>query len=289
MNDLEFADANIISLKNHPQFNEDWLQAKIADNPQILGLGELELIERERRHKSGRLDILLADFQSYKRFEIEIMLGQTDESHIIRCIEYWDIERRRYPQYDHCAVLVAEDITSRFLNVLALFNGQIPMIIIQLNALQVDNKIILNFVKVMDKFALRKDDEVEVKITETNRDYWDRRATKKTVSVVDKLLPIINNKVASTQKLNFNKYYIGLTDGLKSRNFIYFKPKKQFTHVFFEIDNINEWIEKLDDRGISSTTQNKHLQVTLTPSQMTKHEELINELIDEAVERYNGD
>ena len=30
--------------------------------------------------------------------------------------EYWDIERRRYPQYDHCAVLIAEDITSRFLN-----------------------------------------------------------------------------------------------------------------------------------------------------------------------------
>jgi hypothetical protein len=33
------------------------------------------------------------------------MLGATDESHIIRCIEYWDIERRRYPAYEHCAVL----------------------------------------------------------------------------------------------------------------------------------------------------------------------------------------
>ena len=48
------------------------------------------------------------------------------ESHIIRTIEYWDIERKRYPQYEHCAVLVAEDITSRFLNVISLFNGTIP-------------------------------------------------------------------------------------------------------------------------------------------------------------------
>ena len=30
-----------------------------------------------------------------------------DESHIIRTIEYWDIERRRYPQYEHVAVIVA--------------------------------------------------------------------------------------------------------------------------------------------------------------------------------------
>ena len=130
MSKLEFTIAENISLKNS-EFNEDWLQARIAENPKILGLGELDLIERERKHKSGRLDILLADTQNDKRYEVEIMLGQLDESHIIRCIEYWDIEKKRYPHYEHCAVIVAEDITSRFLNVLSLFNGQIPLIAIQ--------------------------------------------------------------------------------------------------------------------------------------------------------------
>ncbi len=33
--------------------------------------------------------------------------------------------------YDHTAVIVAEDITSRFLNVISLFNGTIPIIAIQ--------------------------------------------------------------------------------------------------------------------------------------------------------------
>ena len=70
-------------------------------------------------------DLLLQDADSNRRYEVEVQLGATDESHIIRTIEYWDIERRRYPQYEHTAVIVAEDITSRFLNIISLFNGMI--------------------------------------------------------------------------------------------------------------------------------------------------------------------
>ena len=57
MAQLEFTIAEKISLKNSV-YNEDWLQARIAENPHILGLGDLDLIERERKHKHGRLDIL---------------------------------------------------------------------------------------------------------------------------------------------------------------------------------------------------------------------------------------
>ncbi len=40
--------------------------------------------------KAGRLDLLLQD-ANQRRYEVEIQLGATDESHIIRTIEYWDI------------------------------------------------------------------------------------------------------------------------------------------------------------------------------------------------------
>lgn len=59
-------------------------------------------------------------------------MGATDEAHIIRTIEYWDLERTRFPQYEHVAVLVAEDVTSRFLNVVALFNKAIPIVAVQM-------------------------------------------------------------------------------------------------------------------------------------------------------------
>jgi hypothetical protein len=123
-------------LKIHPQFNEKWVQDRIAEDPLILGVGERILKDQERNQPgAGRLDLLFQDPDSNLRYETEIQLGKTDESHIFRTIEYWDLERKRYPQYDHVAVLIAEDITSRFLNIISLLNGFIPLVAIQLNAI----------------------------------------------------------------------------------------------------------------------------------------------------------
>ena len=44
------------------------------------------------------MDLLLQEADGSDRYEVEIQLGATDESHIIRTIEYWDIERKRYQQ-----------------------------------------------------------------------------------------------------------------------------------------------------------------------------------------------
>ncbi len=82
--------------------DEKWLQDQIAADPSILGLGDLDLKDRERSQpRAGRLDLLLQDPETNRRYEVEIQLGKTDESHIIRTIEYWDIEKQRYPHLDH--------------------------------------------------------------------------------------------------------------------------------------------------------------------------------------------
>jgi hypothetical protein len=151
-----------LSLKLHPELDEKWVQQLIATDPSVLGLGELVLRDKERAQpRAGRLDLLLQDPDTKRRYEVEVQLGPTDEAHIIRTIEYWDIEKKRYPQYDHCAVLVAEDITSRFLNVIALFNGTIPLIALQLQALKIGEHITLIFTKVMDELSRGVVDEDE--------------------------------------------------------------------------------------------------------------------------------
>jgi len=156
---------------------------------QILGLGDVIVKDKERiQPRAGRLDILLQDAETNLRYEVEIQLGSTDESHIIRTIEYWDIERKRYPQYDHVAVIVAEDITSRFLNVISLFNGMIPIIAIQMNALKLSNNIGLSFTTVVNQLSyglIEEDEEVE---EATDRAYWENRGSKKTVTMADQLL-----------------------------------------------------------------------------------------------------
>jgi hypothetical protein len=151
---VEFERAERLSMKAHPDLNEKWVQELIASEPSIIGLGDLELRQKERiQPRAGRLDLLLQDSDTKRRYEVELQLGATDEAHIIRTIEYGDIERKRYPQYDHCAVLIAEDITSRFLNVISLFNGTIPLIAIQMQALRVAGKLTLVFTRVIDELS----------------------------------------------------------------------------------------------------------------------------------------
>lgn len=134
----------------------------IGKDPSLLGLGDLVLKERKRlQPRSGCLELLLQDAEANKRYEVEVQLGKTDEAHIIRTIEYWDIERKRYPQYDHTAVIVAENITSRFLNMISLFNGFIPIVAIKLSALRLGASISLVFTKVIDKMRLGLVEEVE--------------------------------------------------------------------------------------------------------------------------------
>src|SRR6266568_1606917 len=67
---------------------ESWLESHIESDPTILRLGDVAIIERQRRQeKAGRLDLLLEDESGDKRYEVELMLGSTDESHLIRTFE----------------------------------------------------------------------------------------------------------------------------------------------------------------------------------------------------------
>src|SRR5439155_26797030 len=139
----------------------------IEKKPAILGLGDITVRDRERRQPhAGRLDLLLQDPDDH-RYELELQLGPTDESHIIRTIEYWDIERKRYPQYEHTAVIVAEDLTARVLNVIGLFNGTIALIAIKMAAYRVDDdKVLLTLTTVLeeiDRGLVEEDEEIKLR------------------------------------------------------------------------------------------------------------------------------
>lgn len=148
---LKYVKPERVQLASHPELNERWVHDRIKDDPSILGLGDLSFLYSEIRHPgAGRLDLLLGD-KDIGRYEVEVQLGATDESHTIRTIEYWDKERKRYPEHEHTAVIVAEKITGRFLNVISLFNGHIPLVAIQMQAFQIGEQISLIFTTVLDK------------------------------------------------------------------------------------------------------------------------------------------
>jgi hypothetical protein len=57
---MELVNFKKIPLKNHPEITEKFIQEKIATEPEILGLGDLILKDKERiQPGAGRLDLLL--------------------------------------------------------------------------------------------------------------------------------------------------------------------------------------------------------------------------------------
>lgn len=275
-----------IFLSKHPVIKEAWLQNQIANDPSILGLGELVLKDKERiQPRAGRLDLLLQDSDN-RRYEVEIQLGKTDEAHIIRTIEYWDIERKRYPQYDHCAVIVAEDITSRFLNVISLFNGHIPLIAIQLNAYKFPDKegVALVFTKILDELPLGLIDEDEEIQEVTDREYWLKRGSKETVKMADRLLEIIKEFVPDIE-FKYNKFYIGLAIGGQPNNFTIFTPRKKNLNIEIRLPHSEELQQRIDDSGIDDMGYLKKwgkFQFRLAKTDINTHKELLKELMKAA-------
>jgi hypothetical protein len=57
---MNFTKFETVSIKNHPELDEKWVQARIAEDPSILGLGDVILKDKERpQPRAGRLDLLL--------------------------------------------------------------------------------------------------------------------------------------------------------------------------------------------------------------------------------------
>lgn len=290
MNKINLIKPEKIDLLNHPDFNEKWVEDIIADDPSILGLGDLILKERQRTQpRAGRLDLLLQDADEERRYEVEVQLGKTDESHIIRTIEYWDNERKRYPNYEHTAVIIAEDITSRFLNVISLFNNSIPLIAIKMEAYHDGDKHWLTFTKVLDLMQRELEDEEEQEATDRN--YWERRATPTTVAMADQMLGLLT-KFAPGYELKYTKFYIGLSKDGKSDNFVSFKPQKRVLYFVIrknQSEEVDQLIKKAELDLAKYEPHQERYYIRLEKSDITKNEETLIQLMKLAYGRRHGE
>lgn len=255
---LELKKATPVSLRSLG-LDERWLQDRIDDDPSLLGLGDLDVIRRERKQGSGgRIDFLMHDPEDDIRFEIEIMLGALDETHIIRTIEYWDLERQRYPTHEHRAVIVAEEITSRFFNVIRLLNQAVPIIALQLNALRFGDTIFLQFTKVLDVYE--SVDEVEESGGEqADQHYWEKRANPASLEAANGIISMLPSQNGSP-RVTYNRGHIAV--GTVGRNFCWLHPRKSLhCHVELKLatERRDESLRKLEEAGVAATPYKKDL------------------------------
>lgn len=267
-------------------YDEFWLQDQIVANPVCLGLGELEVITRERQQTSGgRLDILLKDPEDDAMYEVEVMLGETDETHIIRTIEYWDNEKRKWPQRQHFAVLVAESITRRFFNVIQVISHAIPMIAIQANIVEANGQKMLTFAKILDIY---EEPEEGSGISEVHDEtYWREKAAW-TMDTARTLLDIVR-PVYGEASLNYVKNYIGIM--VNGNNYFWFHKRsgnKSLLSFWLTENLISSATELLDEKGIPYTVRkNESIRITTDKETISNNSEMfvkIAQLVKQAWE-----
>ena len=285
---LQLNHAELLSLKRHPQFSEKWLQDCICKNPSILGLGDVDVVAVEKSlPRAGRLDVLLHDEQLSRRYEVELMLGKTDPNHIIRCIEYWDVERRRYPAYDHVAVLVAEDITSRFLNVMALLAGSIPLIAIRLSALRVNDQIVLHFTHVLDQMELRSDDAYELgertpaNESGTDRMWWEAKVGSVILGICDEIHRMTEEISRQSHRVLYRKRVIAFLSEEDGSRAVWCAPMKTKVALGVYVADPASWCSRLENLGISVSVKrrNRAVKLSMSPEQFSESKAELKALI----------
>jgi hypothetical protein len=242
-----FIKAEEVSIRDHFG-KETYVQELLVSDPALLGLGNLVVIGKERKQSSsGRLDILLGSLDEKRWYEVEVQLGPTDETHIIKTIEYWDIERRQRPKISHTAVIVAEQITQRFFNVIALFNQHIPIIAIQMTALNVGGNHTIHFTKILDH-SISAEAPEEIDYKPTDQAYWVKQASEASMKIADEILQFAKEK-NPTAAFKYNQGYIRINLNGQLSHFVILRPRKKTVRVSFAIAKTASTDQEIIDQG----------------------------------------
>ncbi|MBX9646421.1 MAG: hypothetical protein K2X57_05120 [Xanthobacteraceae bacterium] len=155
----------------------------------------------------------------------------------------------------HRAVIVAENITSRFFNVLRLLNRSVPVIAVQLSAFKLDDSsIVLHAVTVLDVVEETIEEGAPEQAEETDRAYWEKRRDPASLSVMDKIVAALKNAEIQP-RLAYNKHHIAL--GSTGNNYCWFHPRKTpgYCHVEFKLtpDARDQALATMQAKGIDTT------------------------------------
>lgn len=258
--------------------NEYWLQDIIYEDPKILGLGDLVAVNKEKKQSSGgRLDILLKEPTENLMYEVEVMLGETDPSHIIRSIEYWDNEKRKYPQRQHFCVLIAESFDRRYFNVIQLMSLNIPMIAIQADLLEVNGERILNFSKIIDIYIEPEENDEDLK--QVNESTWNKDAPW-TNSTAKELFNSLKEK-QDRINLRYTQSYISII--IDGRNAYWLcKRMKPTSALFFSVkddEKVEAIKQKLEAKDIGYTyNRYKEFMLNVDLKSLKNNLDLLNEV-----------
>ncbi len=159
-----------------------------------------------------------------------------------------------------------------------------------MTAYEINGEVYLTFVKVLDEITYGFVDEDEPVAEPADRDYWEKKSSKKSLSIVDKVLDIIK-PIEPSIIPKYNRHYIGLSLSGSPFNFVNFRPQKGSLVMKFKLSKMNEYDEMLEEAGFETLpyeTVWKQYRVRIEPDISEKQQEVILDLAKAARSRYKG-
>lgn len=289
-----FTRAEVVKIADHG--GESWLEKQIETDPALLGLDGVRVVSTQVTHKAaGRLDILAKDVENEVAYAIEIMLGQLDASHLVRAIDYWLREKARpdVQDWETVAVVAAEDVRgSRYCKVAKFLSESMPLIVIEMKAHKVGNQLTLISMPLFDGTASIDSASVDIEPQEKmGAESWCEKSSVSSVQVVAGCGKILK-KISAGIAVNLgNRNFIGVTVGNRARNFLVFKPKRNWVRVHARfLPETEKWGKKLTKAGlpIVGGKPGRSLHFRLTKSELKKNSALLRLLFTECYKNRTG-
>ena len=240
----------VISMKNDSRFNEQFMKDEIIEDPSILDLGEIEIIEVEKMLQDGtRIDIL-AEGEKNRRYIIELMTGECDADHAQRLSLYHESESlANGKNYDYYAVLVAEEFSANQLRAIRL-NMTVPYICIKLQLLKINDNTVKFYPNRLFTHPTHMRVEFSNKLTSTSAQQvaWDRDSWNKEwpicMPISEKIHEVFMKVSGLPFTINYIKESFSLSvKGVKERCIQFRATKLQgLTFTFVKNDELDTFI-----------------------------------------------
>jgi len=134
--------------------DEDWLQGWLKEQPNRLGLGDLEVAD-----SASEEDRSFVATDDDRCFSVDVQLGEMEASRGFQVLDNWARNRVLHPDKTHVAVLVTEVMSDRYQTTLKTLAEHLPLVVVELAVWKGEDEAI-----VVPHIALSSDD---VDLTET--------------------------------------------------------------------------------------------------------------------------
>jgi hypothetical protein len=160
----------------------------------------------------------------------------------------------------------------------------VPIIAVQMTALQVGDQFVLSFTKILDVAELFAEDE-NAPGEQGDRAYWVKRSNAASLGVVDQMISLVPASTGSP-RVTYNKYHIAVAT--VGRNFAWFHPRKSASHgqmhILLNGDERTEWVKKLDEAAIFAGPRGNEMKMRISQKELSENESLVRGLLAKAEE-----